>query len=450
MRWNKLNDSIEVDTLVKKYAVIISSASDQNRGDQALLWQACKIINDVVSVDEVYVLNSINEELEQSAKYGFKTAEPILHHPSHGMIEKTEIEYTKKKIIKWGIRATKDYVQSILLRTKLDSLIIRTLSKQQRFSYNLLKGAEIVIIKGGGFLHTYGSITDPYYIYFQLYHLRLAQFLGKRTIILPNSFGPFKGLGVKSQVYRALARTNVVMTRETISSNVLRDIGINRFEQFPDMAFGLEKENSSRVKDIIEKNKLHNYRNNVAITVRPYRFPGTKSGMELYNNYINVMAAFGDWLVSHQYNPWFIEHTYSSNPHENDDDCIIAVRKKMVSSSHYIKERSLNCREMKALYSSFDYIVGTRFHSVIFSLAERVPAVAISYSGNKSVGIMNDIGLGEYVIEACNISTEAIEKTFENLEKNKETYLGKIDRYLAFVNTENERMKSVLSYSMND
>lgn len=436
---------IEVDVFVKKYAVIISSASDQNRGDQALLWEACKMVNDVFSINEVYVLNSINEELEQSAMYGFKTAEPILQHPSHGETKKTEIGYSKKKIIEWGIRAIGDYVQSALLKTKLDSLIVKTLSKNQRYSYNLLKGAEIVIIKGGGFLHTYGSITDPYYVYFQLYHLRLAQYLGKKTIILPNSFGPFMGLGVKRQVYRALARTNVVMTRETVSSKALRDIGINRFEQFPDMAFGLEKENSSRVKTIIEKNKLHNHRNNVAITVRPYRFPGTKSGMELYNNFVKVMAAFGDWLVSHHYNPWFIEHTYSSNPHENDDECIIAVRKKMVCSSHYIKERSLNCREMKALYSSFDYIVGTRFHSVIFSLAERVPAVAISYSGNKSLGIMNDIGLGEYVVEACSISAEAIEKTFEDMINNKETYLDKVDRYLAFVNTENERMKNVLS-----
>lgn len=59
---------------------------------------------------------------------------------------------------------------------------------------------------------------------------------------------------------------------------------------------------------------------------------------------------------------------------------------------------------MKAIYSFYDYIIGTRFHSLIFSLSEHVPEIAISYDGYKSVGIMKDMKLDDYVIDIADVT----------------------------------------------
>ena len=48
---------------------------------------------------------------------------------------------------------------------------------------------------------------------------------------------------------------------------------------------------------------------------------------------------------------------------------------------------------------SLDYLVGTRFHSVIFALAARVPCIAIGYE-HKTRGIMRDLSLDGWVLPA--------------------------------------------------
>ena len=428
----------------EKYAVIISPASDCNRGDQALLWQACKMIQETLKISHIFVLNSISEDLHQSTEYGFVEIDPILEHPSHRESNNHSIRYSMSQLIRWGIRACGDYIQSTLLSTQFCGIVEKTLSESQSKSYHILKHADIVVIKGGGFLHTYGSISDPYYIYFQLYHLKLAQYLGRKTLIFPNSFGPFRGPGVKKQVRKALGSTDLVMTRETLSTDSLKQIGVDGVRQYPDMAFGLEKLESAQLIAIVKKYGLQSKSRNVAITVRPYRFPEFSHKARLYDAYQKAIACFADWLEDNNYHPWFIEHTYSSNPHENDSLCIQSVIDIMKHKPCYIKERELNCREMKALYSYFDYMIGTRFHSVIFSLSELVPSLAVSYSGNKAKGIMEDIGLDDYTLDASTLTADELKIKFQKLIANKDEYLQKVEAYLRYANTQDEKMKKLL------
>ncbi|MFW6016293.1 MAG: polysaccharide pyruvyl transferase family protein, partial [bacterium] len=80
-------------------------------------------------------------------------------------------------------------------------------------------------------------------------------------------------------------------------------------------------------------------------------------------------------------------------------------------------------------YSLFDYIVGTRFHSVIFSLSNSIPGIAISYAGNKSYGIMHDIGLDEYVIDIREVSYNLLKEKFDSLINNEIDVKNKIKIY---------------------
>ena len=83
--------------------------------------------------------------------------------------------------------------------------------------------------------------------------------------------------------------------------------------------------------------------------------------------------------------PVFIEHTRAVNAHENDGKCIAQVTALMKAGTfRMISDPELNCRELKTLYGCFDYIIGTRFHSVIFSFGWNIPGIAVSYTGNKT------------------------------------------------------------------
>jgi colanic acid/amylovoran biosynthesis protein len=69
-------------------------------------------------------------------------------------------------------------------------------------------------------------------------------------------------------------------------------------------------------------------------------------------------------------------------------------------------------------------MVGTRFHSVIFSLNVGVPSIAIAYGGNKGKGIMNVLGNGDYSIDMDKVDDEKLIRLFDSIENNRERYLS--------------------------
>ncbi len=83
--------------------------------------------------------------------------------------------------------------------------------------------------------------------------------------------------------------------------------------------------------------------------------------------------------------------------------------------------------EIKALYGSLDYLVGTRFHSVIFSLTSYVPAIAIEYE-HKTRGIMQDLGLLKWVVKFGDVETKTLIDLFKKLLKEQKTYQHSLEK----------------------
>lgn len=87
-----------------------------------------------------------------------------------------------------------------------------------------------------------------------------------------------------------------------------------------------------------------------------------------------------------------------------------------------IKDEKLNCYDMMRLYGQCDYFVGTRFHSVIFAQNMYVPAISISYGGNKGVGIMEELNLSQFAININDVSFENLIYTFHLLTEQEMYY----------------------------
>lgn len=246
---------------------------------------------------------------------------------------------------------------------------------------------------------------------------------------MPNSFGPFEGPFVKNIARAALKKCKVVTSRETISQKMVKDqLGLD-IENYPDLAFELQKSDLNR-NDIFKKYNLPDDKKLVAITMRPYRFPGSINPEQAYESFKNEMSAFIETLYTNDFMPVVIEHTLAVNAHENDGACIRDVIKNISKEEYrFITDKSYDCNDLKCIYSYCDYIIGTRFHSVIFSLGCGVPGIAISYTGNKSVGIMHDIGLDDYVIDIADVSCERLMSKFKSLIKEQDTVMRKVNEY---------------------
>lgn len=431
-------------------SIIIPSCSDFNRGDQALVLETMNIIKKANIATKVYMMS--NNETKQCKKFGIDEFAPILKHPSRFDNNSSNIKYGILLKIRWGGIACLDYIKSqIILNNITRKLVKPFLSKKTKKTLELYEKCNSCFVKGGGFLHDYsGGIIGLYTIYYQLYHIKLALKMNKKVYVMPNSFGPFKSNRTAKMVNDVLDKCKVVTARESISASK-KSNGLKRdIELYPDLAFFLNQTNQEQIKIYLKDKFNLNFKDNryVAITVRPYRFYNSDDPEKKYQEYKNSFMKFIKYLENKNYVPLLVVHTRAENDHENDERCIKEIS-QMLNDDRYIivDDKNLNCKDLKAVYSCCEYIVGTRFHSVIFSIANKVPAIAITYGGNKGDGIMKDMQLSDYAIKISDLNFEELVFKFENMEKNKKQIQEKIK---VFLENAQQKYEKLIEKIMNE
>ncbi|EKQ09820.1 polysaccharide pyruvyl transferase [Lacticaseibacillus casei A2-362] len=435
--------------MTDKY-VIIPGCCDLNRGDQALGWETARIAKDAGFSGDYSVLAERDEPVQQSIQKGFEILRPVLEHPARKFSKRNNIQYGFKLKVLWGIVSVKDLIVSLLLLVP----VIRNLfvflagsDSETKKTIERINSSSAVFMKGGGLIQSHGGLTATYATYYRLYHIFLAHSMKKPVYIMPNSFGPFEGPGVKKMVSMAFKECSLITAREKKSQEVVKnDLGID-IEVYPDLAFYLPEKKLSK-KELFSRLKIPAGKKVVAITMRPYRFPDSDVPEDMYRKFKSEMRNFILWLNQKGYVPLIIEHTFAVTAHESDGDCIQGVISGLSEDEYYLlSDRTMNCEELKSVYSMCDYIVGTRFHSLIFSLSNRVPGIAISYDGNKSVGIMTDMGLKDFVIDIYDVNAKDLEKMFTHLVATNNENIKKIDKYIEVANQYRKRLvNELISY----
>lgn len=436
-----------------KKAIIIPSNTDLNRGDQALVWESIRLVEEIYDKDVKCILmgdlDTKDSTLQnrQTEKLGYKIIDTILKHPGRKFKNKKEDSksYSKLTLLQWGIQAVIDYCNTRLILS--NNPIIRKagilfLNNKQKETINEIKSADSIFVKGGGFIHSYGSITDIFFIYYLTYHIRLAESFGKKVIMLPNSIGPLKNKIARKIAFKVLKNCSLITVRETISKQYLDSFSINS-ELFPDLGFFLEPSQADMTNYLIKHNIPLN-KKKVIITLRPYRFQGFHNPTKLFDNYINGVNQLVRFLTHNNYHVTFMAHTLGPSSHENDSlaikEVLVRLDDKTMQSVTFIEDINLTCKEVEKIYSYYDYMIGTRFHSVIFALNVNVPSIAIAYGGNKGKGIMNVLGNSDYSIDMDKIENNSLINIFKKLEINKQNYLSSLKSSRIIINNQRKNL----------
>ena len=423
-----------------KNIVFIPINYDLNRGDQALMWESIRLAQDVYHEESIncVIMSSLHDkdsvaQNRQTRDLGYDFITTILDHPGRKFKHKTSDSkaYSRQTLIGWGLQAICDYLTTRPLLSRF-SLIRRLgvllLNKEKKQSYNFIKDSDAVFLKGGGFIHSFGAMTDPYFMYFSTFHIRLATALGKPTFVLPNSIGPLNNSIAKKIAIKTLCNSTLVSVREIITKNYLDSLKVP-CEYYPDLGFYL-RPSSKSFEDYLRERGVPISDKKVVMTLRPYRFQGHSNSEELFQQYLQGVTGLVEYVISRGYHVTFMAHTLGPSSHEDDrialKDLISQLKPEFKEKTSYIEDFELTCRDIEKIYSYFDYMVGTRFHSVIFSLNVDVPAIAIAYGGNKGKGIMNVLGNDDYSIDIDKIRADSLITMFKNLETNRDAYLDNL------------------------
>lgn len=290
---------------------------------------------------------------------------------------------------------------------------------------DLLVNADMQVCIGGGYLRAKDDLSSTVILLLLFHQVWLAKALHKPVYLYAQSFGPYPR-SLQQRIARfGLKRADLILVRESKSLAALEDIGISgdTVLQVPDSAFAFAPEHSTRIDAFLPKKRSGTYY--VGITVRSWL---ETSGQQAYEA---AMAACIDRLQQLSNIEVIVIPQVTSTLQHDDDRAVGKRLARLLTRSDRVVfiDRRLSHYDIKAVYGCLDYLIGTRFHSVIFALTAYVPAIAIEYE-HKTSGIMNDLGLGQWVLPIEAVTADRLWTLFERLQRERTQYTAHLQQVM--------------------
>jgi len=285
----------------------------------------------------------------------------------------------------------------------------------------LLVGADMQVCVGGGYLRAKNDWPSTVTLLLHFHQIWLAKALGKPVYLYSQSFGPYPKRVQRKIAVVGLKHADLVLVREGKSKALLANMGFvgEQVIQVPDSAFA-----AAPASKFCSPQRFFSRRPGehvVGITVRSWLPEAEQQSYEL------AMAEFID-SISRQNGFKVVVIAQVTSIENNDDDRVAGRRiQKLLTNSGDVEflSEQFTLYEIASIYSDLNYLVGTRFHSVIFALTAGVPSLAIEYE-HKTSGIMKDLGLERWVLPMEDVTSDRLMALFELLVRDREAYVRKL------------------------
>ncbi len=234
---------------------------------------------------------------------------------------------------------------------------------------------------------------------------------GIRTVLWGCSMGPENQTKEK---LKSLHNYSLIYTRESLTYEYFRSLGLANVYLFPDPAFILEAHSFPLPKSLLNNNVL-------GLNISNY----VMGGMSLNGNFAQEVLTFIDHILRNTtLRILLIPHVTWNRDGENQDDREMA----RIISTHFNKPERIGILDIDALnYCQIRYaiskcrmFIGARTHAVISAYSMCVPTIALGYS-IKSRGIAKDLGLDErLVVDSKNCSPGTLLRSYSYLVENED------------------------------
>lgn len=283
--------------------------------------------------------------------------------------------------------------------------------------------ADLIVTVGGGYIRAQQGLNGTFILVFILHPILFSSILRKTTVGYSQSIGPF---GNKFQEFIAkytLKKMDAIIVREKISQELLGKWGIvkNVFLSV-DSGFLFKTDTTRNIREDfgIDVSKIV-----VGVTVRNWMETGKQE------KYEKDIALLCDYIVE-KYKAKIIFIPQVTVVNHNDDDRVCSQKVFSLmkrKDDAIVLNDNYNYKSIKSIYNGLDYLIGTRFHSVIFSLTSKVPSIAIQYE-HKTRGIMRELDLEDWVIDIDKTDFNNLKDLFDKIVVNKEEYINKLNKNL--------------------
>jgi colanic acid/amylovoran biosynthesis protein len=302
---------------------------------------------------------------------------------------------------------------------------------------DLYANADLIIPVGGGYMRTNKNIGSLYDFTLLMHPLVLAKLLKKPTVLYSQSVGPFfRKIESKMLAHILKHDVEVVIVREDTSFKLLQSMGVKNIIRSVDTGFLLKGEHAKRVPDgalaAMPSDKLI-----IGVTARKWLDASSQAEYEL------AIAKTLEHLIA-KHKAFIVLVPQVTAEFHGDDDRLVskAIHAKIANKDQaLVLTKNYDYHDIKAIYGKFDFMLGTRFHSVIFSLTSYVPALAIEYE-HKTSGIMHDLGLDQWVVKIEDVDPLILCAKMDELISQKAAYKKHLKQVLpAYIQKAHQAIK---------
>ncbi|GAA1943538.1 polysaccharide pyruvyl transferase family protein [Kitasatospora viridis] len=302
----------------------------------------------------------------------------------------------------------------LLAPRPLARLLRPLLPAEVRREADAVAGADLVVSMGGGYFNARPGLDGYQNVFYVVLPLLLAQRRGVPVVLAPQSFGPFPAPAQRRLAAHVVRRSALALAREDVSVEILARCGVRgapvRRAVDSGFAFAPPPRLDWRARlGVGPEVPL------VGVTARQWLTADQQ------NAYERALAATIDAVRATGAQVVLIPQV--TTDYLGDDDRIVERRIAAHCATPPLRvDEQVDFRELKGLYAECAYVLGTRFHSVIFALTSGVPCIAIEYE-HKTRGIMRDLGLESWVLPIADASAESLGALVDRLRTERAQYL---------------------------
>ncbi len=382
-------------------------SSDRNKGDYAILSATVAALRDVVAGSIITVVSaelpSTALELPADTRLSRTLGCDILGTPVPSLRAfaggrgRWMLRLIRAELFIWGKRVIGD--RALMIVAREDRKLFRTLA-----------GADVVVAKGGSYLHSLGGLGEVIYLWRMLYPLRIAHAYSRKTVLLGVSFGTsYSGL-TKAMLRSAVRSRAKLYVREPISLAFARsELGIagEDLQLIPDLAF-------LTANDAPERPAGDELR--IGVTVRYSRFAGASPALALERYMQALQNVLGGLLQADpRARVLFIPQVLEDIPLAHDLAAGLEDRDRVE-----VLDADLSLAELLGLYARLDILIGTRLHSIILAAVTAIPFVHIVVERSKSYGTLELLGMESAGVPYDGITSSALMQAVQHVLANRD------------------------------
>jgi polysaccharide pyruvyl transferase WcaK-like protein len=280
-------------------------------------------------------------------------------------------------------------------------------------SFKVVRALDVLIVSGGGQLGDLwrGPWQHPYNV---LKFALLARLTNRKLIFVNVGAGPLRHPLSRLFVKSAVRMGHYVSFRDVESQALVQSLGVKSPTRvFPDSVYALDIPAPAA-------QRPRGSRPLVGLNPIGYADPRIwpRPDAAVYSRYLDKLTAFSLWLLAQGYDLRVFSAERSVDEHAIEDlkgrlarslspqaiDVIVGAPSKRVS-------------DLVAEMSTFDFVVTSKFHGVVFSHMLGKPVLALSYH-NKIDDLMRAAGHTEYCLGVEDFELGQLQQLFLSLVEN--------------------------------